>query len=72
MRALVREEAEAELGPLDQVNVVDLFWKLALLPVYLGAYRYGGRTYLFAVNGQTGKAYRMCHAAGNGWLPSWP
>jgi predicted RNA-binding Zn-ribbon protein involved in translation (DUF1610 family) len=58
VRAQVREEAEADLGALDQVNVVDLFWKLALLPVYLGTYRYQGRTYLFAVNGQTGKVYR--------------
>jgi len=58
LRAKVREEAEADLGSLDLVNVVDLFWKLALLPVYLGAYRYQGRTYLFAVNGQTGQVYR--------------
>ena len=35
---------------LDQVT-----WKHVLLPVWIAAYRYGGRTYRFMINGETGK-----------------
>lgn len=30
-------------------------WKHVLLPVYIAAYRYGGKSYRFLVNGETGK-----------------
>ena len=56
-RARVREDIEDRYGPTDFVHFTDVYWKLALLPVYLGTYRYRNKLYLFAVNGQTGKVF---------------
>ena len=36
-------------------TVQDIRWKHILLPMWVSAYLYGGRTYKFAVNGQTGE-----------------
>ena len=35
--------------------VTDVTFKHVLLPVWMAAYKYGGRTFRFVVNGQTGK-----------------
>ena len=32
-------------------------WKYALLPVWILVYKYAGQTYMFGINGQTGKSY---------------
>lgn len=39
-----------------QTDFTDPRFKLLLLPVWIAAYQYGGRTFRFLVNGQTGKA----------------
>lgn len=38
------------------VNIMDTRWRYILLPVWLYTYKYNGKTYEFAVNGQNGKA----------------
>ncbi|MFQ5343501.1 MAG: hypothetical protein ACE5F6_18325 [Anaerolineae bacterium] len=57
LRRRIRQRAARLYGEIEMVRVVDTQWKLALLPVYLGAYRYRGELYLFAVNGQTGRLF---------------
>ena len=32
-------------------------WNYTLLPVWILTYKYNGKTYIFAVNGQTGKSF---------------
>ena len=43
-----------QIGHID-TDIRDVTFKHILLPVWLAAYRYGGKSYLFVVNGQTGK-----------------
>jgi len=38
-----------------ETSVSDITFKHVLLPIWMAAYRYRGRTYRFVVNGQTGK-----------------
>ncbi len=38
-----------------QTRVSDVTFKHVLLPVWVAAYRYGGKSYRFVVNGQDGK-----------------
>lgn len=39
----------------DQINFRSTDWHYILLPVWFMSYNYGGKTYEFAINGQTGK-----------------
>jgi len=57
LRRRIRQRAANLYGEIEMVRVIDTQWELALLPVYLGAYRYHGELYLFAVNGQTGRLF---------------
>ncbi len=40
-----------------QINVGDLKWRYNLLPVWVMNYKYGGKNYIYALNGQTGSLY---------------
>jgi hypothetical protein len=39
------------------VNISIKGWNYTLLPVWILTYIYNGKTYIYAVNGQTGKSY---------------
>jgi len=61
MAARIERDVRADIGgdeqQVDQVNTAysaETF-KHVLLPVWLAAYKYGGKSYRFVVNGQTGK-----------------
>lgn len=58
--ALVRES----IGNYDQVtytnsdlDISEVHWRYILKPVWVLTYRYKGKTYVYAVNGQNGKAF---------------
>ncbi len=61
MAGLIREEVRRDIGGDEQrIDRVDTDWgaetfKHILLPVWMAAYKYEGKTYRFVVNGQTGK-----------------
>lgn len=40
-----------------QAKTVEENWKYALLPVWILTYKYNGETYVYGINGQTGKSY---------------
>lgn len=40
-----------------QVNILDTRWHYTLLPTWMLSYQFKDKTYLYALNGQTGKAY---------------
>lgn len=40
-----------------KIDIKDKEWTYTLLPAWILTYIYNGRTYVFAVNGQTGKSY---------------
>lgn len=54
---MVREtEAQFPVGAkISEVSAEYMTYKHILLPIWVGEYRYRGRSYRFAVNGQTGK-----------------
>jgi predicted RNA-binding Zn-ribbon protein involved in translation (DUF1610 family) len=61
MSYVIRQDVERDIGGDEQrVDSVDTTWseetfKHVLLPVWLAAYKYNGKSYRFLVNGQTGK-----------------
>jgi hypothetical protein len=61
MDARIRRDIARDIGGDGQrIGVVDtrlsdVTFKHILLPVWVAAYRYGGKPYRFVVNGQTGK-----------------
>jgi ribosomal protein S27E len=61
MAAVIRNDVLAAIGGDEQrIARIDTAWdnetfKHILLPVWTAAYKYNGRSYLFVVNGQTGK-----------------
>jgi hypothetical protein len=61
MDARIRHDIARDIGgDAQRIGVVetqlsDVTFKHILLPVWLAAYRYGGKPYRFVVNGQTGK-----------------
>lgn len=61
MAAQIRSDVARDIGGDQQrIDGIDTDWsdetfKHILLPVWLAAYKYDGRTYRFVVNGQTGK-----------------
>ena len=61
MDRMIRRDAKYDIGGDDQqvtsVNTVvnDVTFKHVLLPVWLAAYKYRGKTYRFVVNGRTGR-----------------
>ncbi len=61
MDRMIRRDAKYDIGGDDQqvtsVNTVvnDVTFKHVLLPVWLAAYKYRGKTYHFVVNGRTGR-----------------
>ncbi|MBD3765007.1 MAG: primosomal protein N' (replication factor Y) - superfamily II helicase [Rhodobacterales bacterium] len=61
MAAVIHQDVRHDIGGDEQrVDRIDTDWsaetfKHVLLPVWMAAYKYNGRTYRFVVNGQTGK-----------------
>lgn len=61
MAAVIRDDVRRDIGGDEQriarisTEHSDETFKHILLPVWMAAYKYGGRTYRFVVNGQTGK-----------------
>jgi DNA-directed RNA polymerase subunit RPC12/RpoP len=61
MSGIIREDARRDIGGDEQrVHSVDTDWsdetfKHILLPVWMAAYKYNGKSYRFLVNGQTGE-----------------
>ncbi len=61
MRNVIRGDARRDIGGDEQrVDTVDTDWsdetfKHILLPVWMAAYKYNGKSYRFVVNGQTGE-----------------
>lgn len=58
--SLLRESISGYSEVHEQKNQVDLAlknWFYALFPAWVMTYRYHGKTYIYAINGQTGKAY---------------
>ena len=61
MSAVILQDVRRDIGGDEQrVHDVDTDWsdetfKHILLPVWMAAYRYGGKSYRFLVNGQTGE-----------------
>jgi endogenous inhibitor of DNA gyrase (YacG/DUF329 family) len=61
MDGVIRDDVRRDIGGDEQrIDRVDTDWgdetfKHVLLPVWMAAYKYGGQTYRFVVNGQTGK-----------------
>ena len=57
IRDLVRRDIGGDEQRINRLNtsMSDLTFKHVLLPVWLAAYKYQGKTYRFVVNGQTGK-----------------
>jgi DNA-directed RNA polymerase subunit RPC12/RpoP len=60
MRAVITGDVNADIGGnlqrIERLDIrhADTTFKHILLPIWLGAFRYGGRTYRLAVNGRTG------------------
>ena len=61
MSDVIREDVRRDIGGDEQrINSVDTDWsdetfKHILLPVWMAAYKYNGKSYRFVVNGQTGE-----------------
>jgi len=57
IRNLVRRDIGGDEQRINQLStrLSDITYKHVLLPVWLAAYKYDGKTYRFVVNGQTGK-----------------
>ncbi len=58
--SLLRESISGYSEVREQKNQLDLglkSWFYALFPAWVMTYRYHGKTYIYAINGQTGKAY---------------
>lgn len=57
IRAAIRRDIGGDHQRIDHVDteIWDVTFKHILLPVWVSAYRYGGKSYRFVVNGQTGK-----------------
>lgn len=61
MRRVIEGDVRRDIGgDVQQISSLDteygkVTFKHVLLPVWVAAYKYGGRTYRFVVNGQTGK-----------------
>jgi hypothetical protein len=61
MAQVIRQDVRQHIGGdeqrVDQVSTDyrDETFKHILLPVWMAAYKYNGKTYRFVVNGQTGK-----------------
>ncbi len=61
MEEVIREDVRRDIGGDEQrIHGIrtawqDLTFKHILLPIWLAAYRYGGKSYQFLVNGQTGE-----------------
>ena len=57
IRALVRRDIGGDEQRINALNTTlsDITYKHILLPVWLAAYKYEGKSYRFVVNGQTGK-----------------
>lgn len=61
MEGVIAQDVRADIGGDEQrIDHIDTDWsdetfKHILLPVWMAAYRYGGQSYRFVVNGQTGK-----------------
>jgi DNA-directed RNA polymerase subunit RPC12/RpoP len=57
IRALVRRDIGGDEQRINALNTTlsNLTFKHVLLPVWMAAYKYQGKTYRFVVNGQTGK-----------------
>ena len=61
MAAVIHEDVRRDIGGDEQrVNSIDTDWsaetfKHILLPIWMAAYKYNGRSYRFLVNGQTGE-----------------
>jgi DNA-directed RNA polymerase subunit RPC12/RpoP len=61
MKSVIHDDVKRDIGGDEQrVHSVstdwqDLTFKHILLPVWLAAYRYGGKSYQFLINGQTGE-----------------
>lgn len=64
-RQVMQDWIEADVrrdigGDMQKITALDIDWrdetfKHVLLPIWMAAYRYGGKSYRFVVNGQTGK-----------------
>lgn len=61
MAGVIRQDVRADIGGDEQrIDRVETDWKdetfkHVLLPIWMAAYRYNGKSYRFVVNGQTGK-----------------
>jgi len=61
MDARIRNDINADIGGdrqrISHVNtkVSEITFKHVLLPVWMAAYKYNGKSYRFVVNGQTGR-----------------
>jgi DNA-directed RNA polymerase subunit RPC12/RpoP len=61
MRVVIEGDVRRDIGGDEQqissldTSYADITFKHVLLPVWVAAYKYGGQTYRFVVNGQTGK-----------------
>jgi DNA-directed RNA polymerase subunit RPC12/RpoP len=61
MDAVIHRDVKSDIGGDEQrinkvnTNVSDVTFKHILLPVWLAAYKYRGKTYRFVVNGRTGE-----------------
>lgn len=61
MAGIIRQDVRADIGGDEQrIDRVETDWKdetfkHVLLPIWMAAYKYNGKSYRFVVNGQTGK-----------------
>ena len=61
MDRMIRRDIKYDIGGDDQrigsvnTDIADVTFKHILLPVWLAAYKYRGKTYRFVVNGRTGR-----------------
>ena len=61
MEGVIRQDVRADIGGDEQrIDQVETDWKdetfkHVLLPIWMAAYKYNGKSYRFVVNGQTGK-----------------
>lgn len=61
MDGVIRQDVRADIGGDEQrIDSLDTEWsaetfKHVLLPIWMAAYKYNGKSYRFVVNGQTGK-----------------
>ena len=61
MEGVIMQDVRADIGGDEQrIDQIETDWrdesfKHVLLPIWMAAYKYGGKSYRFVVNGQTGK-----------------